>query len=86
MTNTNDSARIGAGKEWSIDEDGWIDGVVEYAGCGSHQAEWNDQARSLVLAAPDMLEALQAAYVALPFGSALEIVSNAIAKATGAAS
>lgn len=40
---------------------GWIVGVVEYAGCGSHEAEWTSEAnKRLALAAPDLLEALQA--------------------------
>lgn len=41
---------------WSVDEDGWIPGVVEYEGCGSHQAEWSSgKNRNLVLAAPELL-------------------------------
>lgn len=40
--------------------DGWIVGVVEYAGCGSHRAEWfNEGDFNLALAAPDLLEALE---------------------------
>lgn len=38
---------------------GWIVGVVEYAGCGSHEAEWTSEAnKRLALSAPDLLEAL----------------------------
>ena len=49
---------------WIADEDGWIKGgdgeVIEYAGCGSHEAYWNKQEdKALVLAAPDLLEALE---------------------------
>jgi len=48
---------------WAACEDGWIEGangetVCEYAGCGSHAAEWNEADLNLVLAAPDLLEAL----------------------------
>lgn len=40
---------------------GWIVGVVEYAGCGSHEAKWTSKAnKRLALSAPDLLEALQA--------------------------
>jgi len=50
---------------WAACEDGWIEGangetVCEYAGCGSHAAEWNEADLNLVLAAPDLLEALEA--------------------------
>lgn len=51
---------------WTMALDGgWIDGpgdttVVEYAGCGSHEAEWSNPAdKALVLAAPALLEALK---------------------------
>lgn len=38
---------------------GWIVGVVEYAGCGSHEAEWSsEENKRIALAAPDLLEAL----------------------------
>lgn len=51
-----------------LDEDvptGWINGpngpVLEYEGCGSHQAHWRNPAdKKLVLAAPDLLKALKA--------------------------
>lgn len=54
---------------WVADEDGWIAGsngetVCEYAGCGSHAAEWNEADLNLVLAAPELLEALE---YALPY-------------------
>ena len=44
---------------------GWIKGadgtyIVEYAGCGSHEAEWTNQKYvNLVSAAPDLLSALE---------------------------
>ncbi len=50
---------------WIADEDGWIADssgtyVVDYAGCGTHEAYWSNPAdKALVLAAPDLLEALQ---------------------------
>lgn len=45
---------------WKLDEDGFIDGVNEYAGCGSHQCDWNSEDdKALVLAAPELLEALE---------------------------
>lgn len=52
-----------------LDEDvptGWINGpngpVLEYEGCGSHQAHWRNPAdKKLVLAAPDLLKALKKA-------------------------
>lgn len=32
--------------------------VVQYAGCGSHKADWDEADLRLVLAAPELLEAL----------------------------
>ena len=48
---------------WTVDDCGWIESacgesVVEYSGCGSHEALWDKQALNIVLAAPDLLEAL----------------------------
>lgn len=46
-------------------EPGWINDangnpVVEYAGCGSHSADWlNEADLKLALAAPELLEALR---------------------------
>lgn len=65
---------------WIHDGDGWItaesgESVVDYAGCGSHEADWrNPSDLQLALAAPDLLEALElmcAEFRALdlPYGS-----------------
>jgi hypothetical protein len=75
---------------------GWIKGaggvsVVEYSGCGSHEAYWPNPADiALVLAAPDLLEALNLVVMSIKVGppeydinDTLEIASEAIAKATG---
>lgn len=46
---------------YSGEPTGWIVGVVEYAGCGSHEAEWSsEENKRVALAAPDLLEALEA--------------------------
>lgn len=50
---------------WSLARDGWIEGpsgedVVCYAGCGTHEAEWNSADLRLALAAPELLAALVA--------------------------
>lgn len=46
-----------AGRGW-IEADGERE-VLTYEGCGSHSAHWNNRADfDLVLAAPDLLEAL----------------------------
>jgi len=77
---------------WAACEDGWIEGangetVCEYAGCGSHAAEWNEADLNLVLAAPDLLEALEAC---MDYGSitgadwVAEKARAAITKAKGA--
>lgn len=43
-----------------IDSDGWIEGITEYAGCGSHSCAWiSDSGKSLLIHAPDLLEALE---------------------------
>lgn len=86
---------------WKESPDGWINGengttIIEYAGCGSHQAYWvNDADKNLVLAAPELLEALEAVVPlalvgqsALPEGheEAAKIIAQmdaAIAKARG---
>jgi hypothetical protein len=40
---------------------GWIEGVLEYEGCGSHRAKWlNEADKKLALAAPVLVEALKA--------------------------
>lgn len=45
--------------DYPDDRNGWIVGVVEYAGCGSHAAEWSSEDnKRLALAAPELLEAL----------------------------
>jgi hypothetical protein len=50
---------------WIATAGGWIDDangipVVQYESCGSHAAEWTNPAdRELVLAAPELLEALK---------------------------
>lgn len=50
---------------WHISSDGWICGaddvsVSEYAGCGSHEAEYkNPNDKCLIISAPDLLEALE---------------------------
>lgn len=81
--------------------DGWIEGVLKYAGCGSHEAEWSSpENKRLALAAPELLEALQAILPFLddvedvgPIGfgwksdslsAAISHADSAIAKATGA--
>lgn len=58
---------------WVEDEykGGWIEGVVEYAGCGSHEAEWTSEAnKRLAFAAPELLEALR------PFARYLEVLQE----------
>ena len=43
-----------------IVETGWIEGVVEYLECGMHRPKWkNPSDFKLVLAAPELLEALE---------------------------
>lgn len=76
---------------WVEDEykGGWIEGVVEYAGCGSHEAEWTSEAnKRLAFAAPELLEALILARELFVDGNSAcaEICDEAIAKATEAAS
>lgn len=69
---------------------GWINGpdsrpVLQYAGCGSHNAEWTDpEDFALVLAAPDLLAALRAvaATMAADHVAYFE-TQRAIAKAEG---
>ena len=74
--------------DYPEDRNGWIVGVVEYAGCGSHAAEWSSEDnKRLALAAPELLEALMISrrYVAdLPIvGDAdLAVIDAAIKKAT----
>lgn len=87
---------------WVAAEDGWIDdaegcSVVQYAGCGSHEAEWaSPEAKAIALAAPEMLEALilleremvesgNAGSVDYGWKPAIEKTRAAIAKATGEA-
>lgn len=56
---------------WFADDDGWIcdhlgSNVVEYAGCGSHKAQWRSvEDYALAIAAPDLLAALRIAEAAL---------------------
>jgi hypothetical protein len=52
--------------KWILDEDGFISVansdsyVIDYAGCGSHECHWENEAdKALVLAAPELLEALR---------------------------
>lgn len=42
MTNASDSRHTPGA--WVIDEDGFIQGVNEYGGCGSHQVDWLNDA------------------------------------------
>ena len=50
--------------KWVESDNGWIDAedgapVVEYAGCGSHTADWvSEQHKQIALAAPEMMDAL----------------------------
>lgn len=48
---------------WQMDDKGWIESaggrtVVEYGGCGTHDADWNHADIRLVLAAPELMSAL----------------------------
>jgi hypothetical protein len=83
--------------EWGdqSEETGWIVGangewVSEYAGCGSHDAAWNEADFTLALAAPELLEALQNLVGDWPEGEGMSLgervrqAKSAIAKATGA--
>lgn len=46
-----------------IDSQGWIPGIVEYQGCGSHSAEWLDQRmQRLILASLHMYQMLLEGY------------------------
>lgn len=52
--------------KWILDTDGFISVansdsyVIDYAGCGSHECHWQNEAdKALVLAAPELLEALR---------------------------
>jgi len=76
---------------------GWIVGVVEYAGCGSHEAKWTSEAnKRLALSAPDLLEALtwvtralEKAEAGYPYNLADQAIRRAnmvISAATGEAS
>lgn len=73
---------------WVSDSEGWINSasgevVCEYAGCGSHEAEWwNRSNLALVLSAPDLLDALEA-LVECPTLGARDRAIEAIAKAKG---
>ena len=83
---------------WLDDEGGWIKSasgkpIVEYLGCGSHEAEWANPAdKSLALAAPDLMEALSNMVVSAVPGMnwtdetgqlMLRLARAAIAKARG---
>lgn len=77
---------------WVAAEDGWIDdvegrSVVQYAGCGSHEAEWaSPEAKAIALAAPELLEALQRLVDAVdPESTGWDEAVAAIAKAMGEA-
>lgn len=55
---------------------GWIfageQSVSEYAGCGTHEAAWNPADLALVLAAPELLDALRKCV------AELEIIKGAV--------
>lgn len=45
---------------WKLDDDGFIQGVNRYGGCGSHECEWySEEDKRLALSAPDLLAALE---------------------------
>lgn len=45
---------------WKLDKHGFIEGVTEYAGCGSHECDWlSESDKALALSAPDLLAALE---------------------------
>ena len=80
---------------WGDDGGGWIVGpngvrVSEYAGCGTHDAEWPNPAdQRLAIAAPELLEVLVKCRRALATvwdedEKRLHEIDAAIAKATGA--
>lgn len=82
---------------WEDAREGWIDSfdgqsVIEYAGCGSHEALYGNPAdKTLILAAPDLLEACESLInielidvVSVgPLREALNKARAAIAKAKG---
>jgi len=58
---------------WEIDSEGFIttvgkyESITEYAGCGSHEVLWHNEAdKALVIAAPTMLEALEGLNLVMP--------------------
>lgn len=59
------SAFKGMPAPWKIDDLGWVVNedeslaAVQYAGCGSHGADWDEVDLRLVLAAPEVFSALE---------------------------
>ncbi|MAG68407.1 MAG: hypothetical protein CMK74_21435 [Pseudomonadales bacterium] len=96
----SEKAKFTAGP-WVADGYGWIaaesgESVVDYAGCGSHEACWDNPAdRALVLSAPELYVALERLkieivlsdvdmdYIDSHFKPHLERAEKALAKARG---